>query len=133
MAQINKTPTSRGLFPEKQKDLQKIQKHKKTILHRSVHLQREQDVIEKSRYGLDWLQKGIWYGPTKLDYNLPQNVQNIRNHENLKSGIYSTWEKFNWNKDPKRYIPGRFTITIIIYNYNDDTTAYSENAQSDTN
>ena len=33
---------------------------------------------EKSIYGLDLLQKGIWNGPAKLENKLPQNVQNIR-------------------------------------------------------
>ena len=45
--------------------------------------QREQDETEKSSYGLDWLQNGIWYGPTKLDNKL------LQNHENLESGIGS--------------------------------------------
>ena len=40
---------------------------------------------EKSSYGLDRLQKGIWYGSTKLDNKLSQNVQNItRNHKLLR-------------------------------------------------
>ena len=55
---------------------------------------------------------------------LSQNVQNIRwnhklyreNHENPESGIDRRREKFSWNKDPKRYIPRRCTITISIYN-----------------
>ena len=55
--------------------LQRIQRHSRVTLHRSAHLKWEQDQTEKSRYGLDWLQKGIWYGSTKLDYKLPQNVQ----------------------------------------------------------
>ena len=59
--------------------------------------------MEKSSYGLDWLQKGIWYGLAKLENKLPQNVRNIRwshklyleNHENLESGIDSWREKLN--------------------------------------
>ena len=30
--------------------------------------------MEKSSYGLDWLQKGIWYGSTKLDKEPPQTI-----------------------------------------------------------
>ena len=37
--------------------LQRIQRHRRTILYWSAHPQREQDRT----------QKGIWYGPTKLD------------------------------------------------------------------
>ena len=48
----------------------------RVTLHWSEYPQREQDETQKSRYGLDWLQKGVWYGPTKLDKKLPQNVQN---------------------------------------------------------
>ena len=79
---------------------QRIQRHKRVSLHRSAHPQWEQYQMEKSSYGLDWRQKGIWYGPAKLHNKLPQNVQNIRwshklyweNHENLESGIDSRRE-----------------------------------------
>ena len=74
---------------------QRIQRYKRATLHWSTHPQRDQDETEKSSYRLDWLQKGIWYGPTKLDKSLPQNVQNIKwshklyrdNHENLKTAV----------------------------------------------
>ena len=85
--------------------------------------------MEKSSYGVDWLQKGIWYGLIKLDNKLPQNVQNLRwnhklywkSHENLESGIDSRIEKLSWSKDPERYIPERCTITITICNCDDAT------------
>ena len=55
------------------------------------------DQMEKSTYGLDWLQKRILFGPAKLNNELLQNVKNIRwsqklfqeNNENLDSGIDS--------------------------------------------
>ena len=56
---------------------QRIQRHSRITLHRSIHPKWEQDKTEKSSYGLDWLQKGIGYGFTKLDDTLSQNVQNI--------------------------------------------------------
>ena len=70
-----------------EKMLQRIQMHSKISLHRSKHSNREQDQAEKSSYGMDWLQKGIWYGSAQ-----PQNVQNItwshklyrQNHETLR-------------------------------------------------
>ena len=64
---------------------------------------------KKTSYGLDWLQKDIWYGAAKLDNKLSQNVQNItwshkvhrENYENLESWIDSRRKKiqrsiFQW-------------------------------------
>ena len=87
---------------------QRIQKHSRITLHRSIHPKWEQD---KTSYGLDWLQKGIWYGSTKLDTTLSQNVQDItrshklhrKEHANLESGTDSRRKKLGWNKDPKRW------------------------------
>ena len=42
--------------------LQRIQRHNSATLHRSTHPKWEQDQTEKSSYGLNWQQKGIWYG-----------------------------------------------------------------------
>ena len=110
------------------------QRHRRTTLHWSAHPQREQDETEKSTYGLDWLQKGIWYGPAKLDNKLPQNVQDIRsshklyreNYENLKSGIDSRRAKLSWSEDPERYIPGRCNITITICNSDDTSQPHTQ-------
>ena len=108
---------------------QRIQRHSRVTLHRSTHPNRGQDQTGKSSYGLNWLRKGLWYGSAKLDNKLPQNVQNItwshklhrENHENLESGIDSRRRKLSWNKDPKRYISRRCTITIIFHNCHDVT------------
>ena len=93
-----------------------------------------QDKTEKSSYGLDWLQKGIWYAPTKLDTTLSQNVQNITwshklhrtDHENLESGPDSKRKKQSWNKDPKRHFPRRCTITLTIHNSHDVTEPHAQ-------
>ena len=87
--------------------LQRIQMHSRVTLHRSTHPKWKHDQTKKPSYGLDWLQKGIWYGSTKLDNKLSQNVQNItwshklhrENHENLESWIDSRRKKLGWNKD----------------------------------
>ena len=108
---------------------QRIQRHSRVTLHRSTHPKWEQDEIEKSSYGLDWLQKGIWYGSAKLDNKQPQNVQNIRRghklywekHENRESGIDSRRKKLSWNKDPNRYISTISTIAVTIHNCHDAT------------
>ena len=73
---------------------------------RSPYPQQEQDQMKKTNYGLDWLQKSIWYGLTKLYNKLPRNVRNIRwrhkfYRENLARGIDSGREKLSWNKNPK--------------------------------
>ena len=99
------------------------------FLHRSKHPKWEQDKTGKSSYGLDWLQKGIWYGSTKMDNTLPQNVQNItwshklhrKDHANLESGADNRRKKLSWNKDPKRYLPRRCTIALTIHNSHDAT------------
>ena len=45
-----------------ERKLQGNQRHSRITLHRSTHSKWEQDQPEKSSYGLDWRQKGIWYG-----------------------------------------------------------------------
>ena len=45
---------------------QTLQRPRRTTLHWSAHPQQKQDQTEKFSYGLDWIQKGIWYDPTKL-------------------------------------------------------------------
>ena len=113
--------------------LQRIQRHSRITLHRSTHPKWEQDKTEKSSNGLDWLQKVIWYGSTKLDNKLSQNVQNITwshklyrpDHENLESGPDSRRKKHSWNKDPKRHFPRRCTITLTIHNSRDATEPHS--------
>ena len=54
--------------------LQRIQRHSRITLHRSTHPK-----TENFSYGLDRLQKGIRYSPTKLDTTPSQNVQNVIN------------------------------------------------------
>ena len=108
---------------------QMIQRHSRITLPRSTHPEWEQDQTEKSSYGLDWLQKGIRYGSTKLDNKLPQNVQNItwshklyrKKHANLESGADRRRRKHSWNWDPKRYFPRRCFITFTIHNSHDVT------------
>ena len=119
---------------------QRIQRHSEITLHRSTHPKWEQDKTEKSSYGLDWLQKGIWYAPIKLDTTLFQNVQNITwshklhrtDHENLESGADSRRKKHSWNKDPKRHFPRRCTITLTIHNSHDATEQHSQKIRSRT-
>ena len=108
---------------------QRIQRHSRVTLHRSTHPKWEQDQTEKPSYGLDWLQKGRWYGSAKLDNKLPQNVRNItwshklsrENHENLEGRIDSRRKKLGWNKDPRSYFSRRWTITVTIHNCHDAT------------
>ena len=114
--------------------LQRTQRHSRITLHRSTHPKWEQVKMEKSSYGLDRLRKVIWYGPTKLDTTLSQNVQNITwshklhrtDYENLKSGADSRRKKHSWNKDPKRHFPRRCTITLTIHNSHDATEPHTQ-------
>ena len=116
---------------------QRIQSQSRITLHRSTHRKWEQDKTEKSSYGLDWLQKGIWYGPTKLDTTLYQNVQYItwshklhrKGHANLESGADSRRKKLSRSKDPKRDFP-RCSITLTIHNSHDATELHTQKMQS---
>ena len=105
---------------------QRIQRHSRVTLHRPKHPKWEQDPTEKSSHGLDWLQKGIWYSPAKLDDKLFQNITWIyklhrENHENLESEIDSMQKKLSWSKDPKRYFSKKCTINVTIHNCHDAT------------
>ena len=117
---------------------QRIQRHSRITLNRSTHPKWEQDKTEKSSYGLDWLQKGIWYGPTKLYNTLSQNVQNItwshklhrKDYANLESGADSTRKKLGWNKDSKKDFPRRCTITLTIHNSHDSPNPHTQKMHS---
>ena len=126
-----------GLFPD-ERMLQRNQTHNRVTLHRSIHPKWEQDQTEKSSYGLDWQQKGMWHGSAKVDNKLLQNVQNITwihkpyrgNHENLENGIDSRKKKLTWNKDPKRYFLRRCSLTFIIHNCHDVTLPHTQKIHS---
>ena len=45
---------------------------------RLVRRQEEQIEVEKHIYGVDRLQKVLWYGAEQLDGRLSKNVKNIR-------------------------------------------------------
>ena len=113
---------------------QRIQRQSRVTLHRSTHPKWKQEQTEKSSYGLDRLQKGIWYGSTKLDNKLSQNVQNItrnhklhrKKHEKLESWINSRRKKLGWNKDPKRDFPRRCTVTPTIHNCHNATEPHTQ-------
>ena len=114
--------------------LQSIQRHRRITLHRWTYPKWEQDKTEKSSPGLDRLQKGIWYGSTKLDHTLSQNVQNItwsrilhrKDHANLEIGADNRRKKHIWNKDQKRHFPRRCTITLTIHNSHNVTEPHSQ-------
>ena len=68
---------------------QRIKRHSRITLYRSIHPKWELGKTEKSTCSLDWPRKGIWYGSTKLDYTLSQNVQN--EVINVIKKIMQTW------------------------------------------
>ena len=113
---------------------QRIQRYSRVTLHKWRHRKWKQEQTGKSRYGLDRLQKGIWYGSAKLDNKLSQNVQNItqnhklhrKNHEKLDSWINNRRKKLGWNKDPKRDFPRRCTVTPTIHNCHDATKPHTQ-------
>ena len=44
----------------------------------------------------------------------------------MESGIDSRRKKFSWGKDPERYIPRRYAITISICNSDDNTQPHTQ-------
>ena len=82
---------------------------------------------------MDLQQKVTRYVPANLDNKLSQNREDIRlshkdyreNHEKLESVIDMGKKKFSTGENPERYIPGRQTFTISIYNSNDATQSHT--------
>ena len=119
--------TSSGSFPNEQKGCRKGSRGTAELLYIDKHILN--DKTEKSSYGLDWQQKGMWYSSTKLDNTLSQNVQNItwthklhrKDNANLERWADNRRKKLSWNKDPKRDYPRRCTITLTIH-YSHDAT-----------
>ena len=131
MAQIRKkiyySLLSCGTFPEEQKGCPKGTRGTRKLLCIDQHIFKESKEMEKCSYGVDWLQKSIWYGLTKLDNRLSQNVHYIwLSHKvypeyqgKLEQETDSRTENLSWGENPERDLPGRCTITITICNSKD--------------
>ena len=94
--------TSQGLFLEEQKVCCKWTRGTGELLYIDQHILHESTTRrKKSRYCVDWLQKGIRFSPAKLDNKLPRNSQDIRrshkiyreDHEYLENRIDYKREK----------------------------------------
>ena len=70
--------TSHSLFPEKQKGCRKGSRGTADLLYIDQHILSESNTRRKN-VAMAWTdyKKGIWYGSTKLDNKMSQNVQNI--------------------------------------------------------
>ena len=103
--EIYNSLTRRRLFFEEHKGYRKrIQRHRRATQDWSAHPHRQQNDTEKSSYGLDWQQKGIWEGPAKLVDKLPQKLQDIRwSHQEKQENL----ARLGKSKNQKKYIPGR--------------------------
>ena len=99
---------SRGLFPKEQKDNTRKWEEQEmyyTLIHASPTKSKWND---KSSFGVDWLQKGIWYDHTKLDNRLSQNIQDLWQSQNiyweyngkLESGTNRKRKKISWGENP---------------------------------
>ena len=68
-----------------------------------------------------------------MDNRLSQNVQESRqnhkvhdeNHEKLENGTDSGRKKLSWGENPEWYIPGRWAVTITMYNRDDATQPFT--------
>ena len=72
-----------GMFLDERKGCRKKTAGTGELLYIGQHIPKKQNEKKKSKYGVDWRQKGIGYGPTKLDNRLSQNVQDIRRSHNV--------------------------------------------------
>ena len=61
------------------------------MLYIDQHILNKSKKDEKSSYGLGWLQKVIWYGSTKLDSTLSQDVQNSTLSHKPHRKTMQTW------------------------------------------
>ena len=109
----------------KEKLPQVDQRYRRATPHESTHPQGMQDEMEKFNYGINWLQKGIWYGPTKQDNRLSKFHKIFGCHKfcrkylgKLESQLMNRKEKLNWSENPERNLPRRITVTITICNSN---------------
>ena len=121
-------------FPKRrERTSQENQRKRKALIHWSTLPQGQQNKTKKPSYGVNWPQKGLWYGPAKLYNRLPQNVQNIRRshkvyreyHVKLESGIDSRSIKLSWGENQERDVRGRCVITITICNWDDDSELHT--------
>ena len=123
-----------GFVPRRKERMPQVnQRNWRSTIHWSTHPQGEQNKTKKCCYGMDWLQKGIRYGPAKLNNRLSQNVQNIQrshkvhreNHEKQESGTESRRKKLSRGANPERNLPGRWAFTFTICNSGDATESHT--------
>ena len=116
---------SSKLLTEQQKGFRKWTRGTGKLLYTDQYMIKQNET-EKISYGMNWLQKGIWYGSAKLNNRVP-NVQDIRRgpevyrkyHRRLENRTESRRKKLNWSENPKR------NITITISNSDDATQSHT--------
>ena len=119
------------LFPEEQKGCYRWTRRAAGLLYTDQHILKESREVGKSSHGVDWLQKGLWYGLTTLDNRLSENKQNIRqnhkihqgSHAKLENGINSERKNFSRGVNPKRS-SRKCAFAITICNSNGTTQSH---------
>ena len=119
--------TSRNLFLDEQIGYCKGIRGTAELLYKDQHILNESKT-KISSYGLDWLQKGLWYGFAKLGNKLPQNVQIFRWSLTLSRKLWKPGE-WNWQQEEeaklkrrsKEVFSRRCSITVTIHNCQDAT------------
>ena len=90
----------RTVLRAKERMPQLDQRHRGATVHWSTHPQREPDEAKKYSFGVDWLQKGIYYCSAKLGNELSQNVQDIKRSQTLSRKPWKPGE-WNWQREEK--------------------------------
>ena len=90
--EIYQSVVNRELFPEEQRGSNTGTRGTGDLLNIDQHnLKREQNETEKCSHGVDWLQEGQRYGPTKLDNKLLKCIRYPTKLENLS---WKPWKKW---------------------------------------
>ena len=101
---------------------QEDQRKRRATIYWSAHPQGEPNEVQNLIYGINWWQKDIYYGSTKLDNRQSLTVQDTRwnhkiyqeNYEKLESGTDSKRKRLSWDQNPEMYLRGRCAISITI-------------------
>ena len=105
-------------------------RNRRCTIHWFTHPQGKQNMARKCCYGVDLLQKDLWYCPTKVYHRLSQNVQDIR----LSHKMYreknekqeSRKKKLSCDENIGRKLPGRCAIIITIWDSDDTNHSHTK-------
>ena len=114
--------TSRGLFPEEQKECCKGSRGTAELLYIDQYILNESKTRQEN-LAMAWIDYKKAYDMVPQSskctkYQMKSKLYQ-ENHENLESGNDNRRKKLSWSKDPKKYFSRKCTITVTIHNCHD--------------